>query len=120
MMNRRRFITAAAAAPLALSTGPFLRAQTGRKYRTALIGSGWWGMNILREALAAGHSKVVALGDVDPRVLETSGAEVADLAGDKPKKYLDYRELLDREKPEIAIIATPDHWHALLTIAALQ
>src|SRR6185369_17251177 len=32
----------------------------------------------------------------------------------------DYRELLEKEKPEIVIIASPDHWHALQTIAALK
>jgi len=32
----------------------------------------------------------------------------------------DYRELLDNEQIDIAIIATPDHWHALQTIAALH
>src|SRR5678816_430196 len=37
-----------------------------------------------------------------------------------PKGYADYRELLAKEKPEIVIIATPDHWHALITIDALK
>ena len=50
-MNRRRFLTAAAAAPVALSAGPYLLARADRTFRTALIGSGWWGMNILREAV---------------------------------------------------------------------
>jgi predicted dehydrogenase len=119
-MNRRQFLAAAGAVPLALGTGPYVLARPGRTYRTALIGAGWWGMNILREAAAAGRSKVVALGDVDTRALETSADEINDLTGDKPKKYQDYRELLDREKPEVVIIATPDHWHALITIAALK
>src|SRR5262249_46933197 len=91
-----------------------------RKYRTALIGTGWWGMNLLREALAAGQSKVVALCDVDAKALEVSAEEVNGLTGDKPKTYPDFRQLLDKEKPEIVIIATPDHWHALMTIAAVK
>lgn len=119
-MNRRQFLTTTAAAPLILSAGPFVRAQTGRKYRTALVGSGWWGMNILREAVAAGQSTVVGLCDVDPRALASSTDEIGDSTGDKPKKYQDFRELLDQEKPEIVIIATPDHWHALLAIASLK
>lgn len=91
-----------------------------RPYRTALIGSGWWGKNILREAIAAGESKVVALCDVDQQMLAEAAAEVEKLNGDKPKKYGDFRELLAKEKPEIVIVATPDHWHPLITIAAVQ
>jgi predicted dehydrogenase len=121
-LNRRRFLAAAGAAPLILGgTGPHLFARAdNRRYRTALIGSGWWGMNILREAVAAGQSKVTALCDVDTRALATCADEVNDLTAEKPKVYQDFRELFDREKPEIAIVATPDHWHALLTIAALK
>ena len=36
------------------------------------------------------------------------------------KTYTDFRELLDQEEIEIAIVATPDHWHALNTLAAIE
>jgi predicted dehydrogenase len=117
-LNRRRFLQTSAG--LALSGAPFVYAKEGRKFRTALIGSGWWGMNILTEAMAAGQAKVVALADVDENALVSSAEQVQDRNGDEPKQYRDYRELLDREKPEIVIVATPDHWHALTTIAALK
>lgn len=119
-MNRRDFLQTSLAAGIATSAAPFVRAGQPKRYRTALLGTGWWGMNILREALAAGQSRVVALADVDGRALEVSADEVNDLTSDTPKKYRDFRELLDKEKPEVVIIATPDHWHALMTIAALK
>ena len=120
-IQRRQLLQSAVGAGIALSTGPFVHARgKARKYRTALIGSGWWGMNILREALKAGQTTVVAMCDVDPDTLETAVEEVEDLTNDKPKPYKDYRELLDKEKPEVVIIATPDHWHALQCIAALK
>jgi predicted dehydrogenase len=129
--TRRRFLTAAAAGLAAstafgaastafgagLPTPPPARART---YRTALVGCGWWGNNILHEAMAAEQSKVVGLCDVDPGALETTAEHVKDQSGDEPRKYGDFRELLEREKPEVVVIATPDHWHALVTIAALQ
>jgi len=90
------------------------------KYRTALIGSGWWGMNITGEAMKSGRCKIVAMCDVDQQQLDPAAEKVEKLTGDKPKKYKDYRELLDKEKPEIAIVATPDHWHPLITIAAVK
>jgi predicted dehydrogenase len=123
MMNipRRRFIQSTIAAGTALAFPAVLRsAQAGQSFRVALIGSGWWGKNILKEAMAGGRVKVVALCDVDADTLEVTADQVNDLSGEQPKTYLDYRELLDREKPQIAIIATPDHWHAIQTIAALN
>ncbi|HMB27021.1 MAG TPA: Gfo/Idh/MocA family oxidoreductase [Blastocatellia bacterium] len=119
LTDRRDFLKASAAATL--FPAPFVRAQSkDQKYRTALIGSGWWGMNILREAMAAGASTVVAMCDVDENQLNPAAAEVEKLSGDQPKKYKDYREMLRKERPEIVIVGTPDHWHALCMIAAVN
>src|SRR5215471_9754939 len=120
-MNRRHFIkTTAAAAAAGFNAMPLLGAEPDHKYRTALIGSGWWGKNILKEAMKSGRIKTIALCDVDGNTLEVAADQVNDLSGDQPKTYKDYRELLEKEKPEIVIIATPDHWHVLTTIAALK
>lgn len=118
--TRRHFLKSAATASAVFGAVPLLGADPGRKYRTALIGSGWWGKNILKEAMAGGRVKTVALCDVDASKLEVAAEQVNDLSGDQPKTYKDYRELLEKEKPEIVIIASPDHWHALHTIAALK
>jgi predicted dehydrogenase len=120
-VNRRQFIQSTTAAGIALSGAPFIHAAPkAKQYRTALIGSGWWGMNILKEAMAAGQLQVAALCDVDHDNLELAAEQVEDMSGDKPNIYKDFRDLLDNEKIEIAIVATPDHWHALNTIAALE
>ncbi|MCA9138314.1 MAG: Gfo/Idh/MocA family oxidoreductase [Planctomycetales bacterium] len=119
-MRRRTFIAGTAAATALVSAPKIRAASKDKKYRTALIGSGWWGMNILREALAAGQTSVVALCDVDQDRLEIAAEEVNDLSGDSPRTYADYRELFEKEDVEIAIIATPDHWHALNTLAAIE
>jgi predicted dehydrogenase len=119
-LNRRRFLQTTAAASLVFGAVPLIAAEPGRKYRTAVLGSGWWGKNILKEAMAGGRVKVVALCDVDSNTLEVAAEQVNDLSGDQPKVYKDYRELLEKEKPEVVIIASPDHWHALHSIAALK
>jgi len=113
-LTRRQFLAAGAAAPFVIAANPH------RKLRTALIGSGWWGKNILKEAMESGKCTVVALGDVDAATLDAAADWVKDQSGDAPKTYGDYRELLEKEKPEIVIVATPDHWHALISIAALK
>ncbi|MCU0245092.1 MAG: Gfo/Idh/MocA family oxidoreductase [Bryobacter sp.] len=109
-MTRRDMVS------LALASGM----QRESKYKTALIGAGWWGTNILREAIASGACQSAALCDVDQSQLDKCAAEVARLSGEKPKLYKDYRDLLAREKPEIAIVATPDHWHPLCMIEAVK
>ena len=118
MKTSRRHFLQTSAAVAAFNAVPLL-ATPGRKYRTALIGAGWWGMNILREAIAHRRCQVVGICDVNEQTREVSAEEVADLNGDQPRKYNDYRQMLTREKPEIVIIATPDHWHALPAIEAL-
>ncbi len=119
-IDRRTFLASTVAATTLVAAPHVHAASKDKKYRTALIGSGWWGMNILREALAAGQTKVVALCDVDQDKLELAAEEVTDLCGDEPKTYGDFRELFENEEVEIAIIATPDHWHALNTLAAIN
>ncbi len=122
-MNRRTFLQSSAAAT-ALAAAPFsVRAAEksgGRKFRTALIGCGWWGNNILREAMASGACEIVALCDVDSRAFEVTQKNVGAGTGETPRTYKDYREMLAAAKPEIVIVGTPDHWHALPTIAAVQ
>jgi predicted dehydrogenase len=120
-MTRRTFLAAAAGAG-ALAAGPAVHGaeKGGGKRRTALIGTGWWGMNILHCAAEAGQSQIVAMCDVDENQLAPAVADIQKRTGDAPKKYKDFRELLDKEKPEIAIVATPDHWHPLAMIAAVR
>ena len=121
-MNRRTFLhsSAAAGALAAFSIKTRAAEKSGRKYRTALVGCGWWGGNIVGEAMASGACEIVGLCDVDDRQLALKVEQVAKVTSDQPKKYRDYRELLAKEKPEIVIVATPDHWHALPTIAAVK
>ncbi len=120
-MKRRSFIHQSALAAGVISPLPLITSTFQKKpYRIALIGSGWWGMNILREAIAHGDMEVAGLCDVDEHQLKAASDEVITLSGQRPKWYKDYREILQVEKPDIAIIATPDHWHALGAIEAMK
>ena len=119
-IDRRTFIKTSIATGAALAFPNIITAARVKTYRTALIGSGWWGMNIASEAIASGRCKIVAMCDVDQNQLDPAVAKVRQLTGETAKKYKDYRELLEKEKPDIAIVATPDHWHPLCTIAAVK
>lgn len=118
--DRRAFLKTALAAGAVAGFPWVATAQRDRTYRVALVGSGWWGTNILREAVASSRCRVAALVDVDRGQLTRCAAETEEWTGDRPALYEDYREMLSRERPEIVIVATPDHWHALPTIAAVE
>ncbi|CCG99377.1 oxidoreductase domain protein [Fibrella aestuarina BUZ 2] len=127
-MNRSDFLKTSALATAGTlllpqspaSAVPFIYHRPPQKFRVALIGSGWWGMNILRAAMQSGEVTVVALCDVDKAQVQRAQADVTKLSNERPKLYGDFRELLNAEKPDIAIVATPDHWHPLIAIAAMQ
>ncbi len=121
MLTRRTFSQTSLAAILAAHSAPNIaRAQDARRFRVALIGAGWWGTNILNVALDSGACDLAALCDVDERMLATCGAALEKRGVACPKRYKDFRECLSVEKPDIAIVATPDHWHALIMIEACR
>jgi len=118
-MDRRSFLKGSVVSGLALGFPNILKAQGNKTYRTALVGCGWWGTNIMREAVASGRCRIAALVDVDRRQLDRCAQEVTKWTSDQAQHYEDYREMLAKERPEIVIVATPDHWHALPMIAAV-
>ncbi len=117
-VTRRDFLAVAAVGGVALAAPAVHGAKKNKKYRTALVGTGWWGMNIFRTGIEAGNVEPIAMCDVDRNQLDPAVAEVEKLTGKTPKKYKDFRELLDEQKPEIVVVGTPDHWHPLIMIAA--
>jgi len=122
-MDRRTFLTAGAAG-LAWSTlnrFPMAMAAEPAK-RLGLIGCGWYGKSALFRLLQVAPVEVVALCDVDRRMLAEAADMVAErqASGKTPRTYHDYREMLEKEKFDIVQVSTPDHWHALPMIAAVQ
>ncbi len=121
-MNRRDFLRAGAAG-VALAAAPFAPAFADTKpIRAGLIGCGWYGKIDLIRLLQVAPTEVVSLCDVDKKML----AEAADIIGTrqtskkKPRTYSDYREMLKEKDLDVVFIGTPDHWHALPMIAAVE
>ena len=116
-MNRRQFIAAGAA-------GVAQAAQTAnqRPLRVGLIGCGWYGKTDLFRLIQVSPVEVVALCDVDRRMLADAAGMVAQRQASKkkPQTYGDYRQMLSQKDLDIVLVATPDHWHALAMIAAVQ
>ena len=122
-MNRRNFLRAGAAG-LALSTlhrtaGAYAAA---RPPRVGLIGTGWYGKIDLLRLLQVAPVEVVSLCDVDRRMLAAAADLIASrqVSKRRPRTYGDYRKMLAEKNLDIVLIATPDHWHALPMIAAVE
>lgn len=98
------------------------QAQPARVRKVALIGSGWYGKIDLLRLLQVEPVEVVGLCDVDSNMLSNAADLLAakQKSGKRPHTFKDYRDLLKNEQLDIALIATPDHWHALMAIEAMK
>jgi predicted dehydrogenase len=121
-MNRREFLHTGAAGLALSATGYHVAGADQKTQRVGLIGTGWYGKCDLLRLIQVAPVEVVSLCDVDKKML----AEAADMVAErqaskkKPRTYGDYRALLKEKDLDIVIVGTPDHWHALPMIAAVE
>lgn len=122
-MNRRSFL-AAGTAGLALGAAPrgYADEFSDRKPRVGLIGTGWYGKADLLRLIQVAPVEVVSICDVDRRMVAEAAELIASRQASKrkPRVFGDYREMLKERDLEIVLVGTPDHWHALPMIAAVQ
>jgi len=122
-MNRREFLQAGSAG-LALAHAGRRASGLGalEAKRVGLIGCGWYGKSNLFRLIQVAPVEVVSLCDVDKKMLADAAEMTAGRQASKkaPRTYADYREMLKEKDLDIVIVATPDHWHALPMIAAVE
>lgn len=114
-MHRREFLSSGAAGLATAFAADKVR-------RVGLIGSGWYGKADLLRLVQVAPVEVVSLCDVDRDMLARAAELVAtrQRSKKKPRTYGDYREMLRQKDLDIVLVATPDHWHALTMIAAVE
>lgn len=129
-ITRRRFVggmlggvIAAAVAPrfvpmrlLAAGTAPSNKINLGH------IGTGNQGTGDLRNFLAQTSDIASAVAICDPFRLrrEKAAGFVKEAQGHDPKLYNDFRDLLADKSIDAVVIATPDHWHVPIGLAAVR
>src|SRR6185437_12662372 len=85
------------------------------------IGVGNRGRDHLGWAAADNDLQFVAICDVNTPARDAAKAHVDNQYGNKDcVLYNDFREILARPDIDAVLIAVPDHWHALISIAAMQ
>ena len=125
-LSRRRFLqglgigASAAVLPMIVpssSLGKDGAVAPSNRIGLGVIGCGGKGTGGMRNFMRLDDVRVVAL--CDPKA--TSRARAASLANlDEKSTYADFRELLARPDVDAVLVATPDHWHVLLSIAAAK
>ncbi|HAV64199.1 MAG TPA: oxidoreductase, partial [Verrucomicrobiales bacterium] len=120
-LNRRRFLqtTGAGVALFNILPGSVLRgAETSpnAKLNIAGIGIGSRGGAIIGEVASLGHN-IVALCDVDENYAAKEFAKYPNA-----KRFVDYRDMLDKMGKEIdgVMIGTPDHTHTVIALEAMR
>jgi predicted dehydrogenase len=119
MINRRNFLKTGFAAVAAAQIVPsFVVGANGqtppsRKLNIAGVGVGGMGRNNLKQC--AKENNIVALCDVDQDYAAKTYKDYPDA-----KHYVDFREMLDKQKDiDAVVIATPDHTHAVVGMACM-
>jgi predicted dehydrogenase len=122
--TRRHFLQgmlAAAAAPLIVPSrvlggenAPSKKVQLGH------IGVGGQGTGNLRNFLGVSGAVSVAVADPYQERRELAAGFVKEQQGHEPKLYRDFRELLADRSIDAVVIATPDHWHVPIALAAIR
>jgi len=124
MTTRRRFLTsstAALAAPLVMPTSRlFGETAPSNTIRLGHIGVGGQGSTLLRNLLGVKGAMSAAIADPFRSRREAAGKHVAATQGHEPKLHNDFRELLADDSIDAVVIATPDHWHVPIALAALR
>ncbi|HMJ65753.1 MAG TPA: Gfo/Idh/MocA family oxidoreductase, partial [Candidatus Binatia bacterium] len=119
-ISRRNFVKRSTLAAGALALGPLHHSRAAGandRIRIGVIGVGGMGtghVGSLVKKSEAENIEVVAVTDVYQRRV-TRAKSIC-----KGEGYMDYRRLLERKDIDAVLIATPDHWHAKISIDAME
>ncbi len=129
--TRRQFLEdsmfAAAAAVAAGSGARALAADEKPEFKSpgetlgvAVVGCGGRGSDHLQTWARRGDTEVRYVVDVDENIGGRKAKAIGDMQGRAPKVITDMREAFDDKSLDVVTTATPNHWHALVSIWAMQ
>ncbi len=129
-VNRRDFIKttgtlAAAAGVSSLASASANAAGSNERIRIGFIGTGVRGFRAHVKTLAklkneGANIELVAVADVYSNYRERTVDHIKEKNGNELAKYVDYRDMIEKENLDAVCIGTPDHWHCKQTIDCLN
>jgi predicted dehydrogenase len=117
MKSRRTFLFSSTAAAIATSG---LKAEANDRIRIAVLGVNGRGKDHIHGIQAQEDAEVVMLCDPDMQVAEKTAAAFSAKYGRRPKIEQDLRHVFDNKEIDAVTIATPNHWHTLAALWAVQ
>jgi predicted dehydrogenase len=120
---RRRFLQGASASLAASTYGAYgIQLVNQKPRRVGLIGSGWYGQSDLWRLMQVAPVELVSICDPDRNMLAGACKIASERQPGKraPRIYTDYRQMLKEKDLELVLVGSPDHWHALHGIAAIE
>jgi predicted dehydrogenase len=120
-VSRRVFLGAAAGLATVIHRPAFAQpAAPSDQVRLALIGVGGMGTGRLKEFITHPDVRIAAICDVDGRHRDAAISLVQSALGYAPPGEGDFRRLLTRKDIDAVAIQTPDHWHAITAVRAME
>jgi predicted dehydrogenase len=90
------------------------------RVRAGLIGCGGISVADTNAFLANPGTEIAVICDVDDAHIAATAARLQKAQGKRPTAVKDFRRVVEQKDIDVCIICTPDHWHALPMIAAVQ
>ncbi|MBM3890678.1 MAG: Gfo/Idh/MocA family oxidoreductase, partial [Verrucomicrobia bacterium] len=125
-MTRRLWLRQLLAAIAGASTASIMPRRTWARatdangdIRVAFIGVRLRGPQLIGDFRKVRGVRIVGICDADSEVMAAEKEKLA-AANTAVETVTDFRRLLDRKDVDAVVIATPDHWHALMTVWACQ
>jgi predicted dehydrogenase len=128
-IHRRDFLIRSSAAGVALGMGGLALPRPAaakapqspnETIRAACIGVRGKGQHHMNGLESVPGTRVVALCDIDESVLGARAEQFEKRTGQKVKRFVDYRKLVEDPNIDVVSIATPNHTHSLIGIAAMR
>lgn len=121
IQGRRSFLKAGGGWALATGGLNLNPAAMGANERVtlALIGGRNQGRGVALRAIQAG-AQFKTFCDLDPAILEKTGADIQAAQGRKPQFEKEFQRVLDDKEIDAVVIAVPDHWHTRMALLACQ
>lgn len=114
-------VAASRALPESFASAEEQSRSPNERLRVAVLGLNGRGQDHLGGYMRRKDCEVVAVVDPDQTVGQKKGVDVVESAtGKKPVWYADLRKMLDDKSIDLVSIATPNHWHSLSAIWAMQ